>query len=76
MIQAKSRLRAVGNSVGITLPREIVQQLGVSKGAEVFLVQHEDGILLTAYDPIFAEKMAIFDGIRRKYRNSLRELSR
>lgn len=76
MIQAKTRLRAVGNSVGLTIPREVVQQLGVTKGEDVFLIQHEDGFLLTAFDPDFAEKMAIFDDVRRKYRNSLRELAK
>jgi len=76
MIQAKTRLRAVGNSVGLTIPREVVQQLGVTKGEDVFLIQHEDGFLLTAFDPVFAEKMAIFDDVRRKYRNSLRELAK
>lgn len=76
MIQAKTRLRAVGNSLGLTIPREVVQQLGVTKGDDLFLVKHEDGFLLTAFDPIFAEKMAVFDDVRRKYRNSLRELSK
>ena len=76
MIQAKTRLRAVGNSLGLTIPREVVQQLGVAKGDEVFLIQHQDGFLITAFDPVFAEKMALFDDVRRNYRNSLRELSK
>jgi putative addiction module antidote len=76
MIQAKTRLRAVGNSLGLTVPREVVQQLGLTKGDELFLVQHEDGFLITAFDPLFAQKMAVFDDVRRKYRDSLRELSK
>jgi putative addiction module antidote len=76
MTHAKTRLRAIGNSLGVTLPRDVVQHLAIKKGDEIHLVQHPDGILLTAFDPVFANKLDTFDELRRKYRDSLRELAK
>lgn len=64
----KVRLRQVGGSVGVALPKEMADRLHVSPGDEVFVVETEEGILLTPYDPTFDEAMAAYRRTASKYR--------
>jgi putative addiction module antidote len=70
------KVTTVGNSVGMVLPKEALAKLKVKKGDMLFLVETEDGYVMTPYDPEFRAQMeAAEDGMRR-YRNALRELAR
>ena len=42
----------------------------------MFVVETEDGLLITPYDPAFAKAMSAYERGARKYRNALRELAR
>lgn len=68
-------LRAVGTSVGVILPKEVLQRMNLAKGDKVFLVETANGIELTPYDPEFAATMEAHKRTKKKYRNTLRELS-
>lgn len=71
------KLRKVGNSLGVTLPREALETLHVGEGDTLTLVRNADGSFnLTPYNPEFSATMEAFERTRRKYRNALRELSR
>lgn len=70
------RLRRVGNSIGLTLPKEAVARLGLGEGDAVFLTEAPDGFLLTPYDEKFAAALEAFDATRRHFRNALRALAR
>jgi hypothetical protein len=48
----------------------------VKPGDEVFVIETEQGILLTPYDPTFERAMAAYERTAGKYRNALRELSK
>jgi putative addiction module antidote len=67
---------AVGNPLGVLLPKEAVNRLEVQKGDKIFLTKSPDGYRLTVYDPEFEEEMAIARKGMRKYRDALRELAR
>jgi putative addiction module antidote len=67
---------AVGNSLGVLLPKEAANRLEVQKGDKIFLTKSPDGYRLTAFDPEFEEEMAIARKGMRKYRDALRELAR
>jgi putative addiction module antidote len=69
------KIRKVGNSLGTTFPKEILQQLNVEEGDTVYVTQMPDGIKLTAYDPNFAKAMEAYRKVSRKYKNALRELA-
>ena len=47
----------------------------LAEGDSVFLIETEDGILLTPYDPSFKEALEIYEEGARKYRNAMRELA-
>jgi putative addiction module antidote len=70
------KLRKIGNSLGIVLPKEALTSLKVQEGQTLTLTQAQDGMRLTASDPEFAKTMATFESLNRRYRNALRELAK
>jgi antitoxin MazE len=72
----KITLRQVGGSIGATLPKDMADRLHVKPGDEIFVVETENGILLTPYDPTFDKAMAAYERTAAKYRNALRELAK
>ena len=70
------KIRKIGNSLGVVLPREVLTRLHVRDGDSVFLVETPDGgYHLTPYDPDFAKKMQKAEEIMQRYRNTLRALA-
>lgn len=69
------KLTQIGNSVGVILPKELLAQLGVSKGETLFAVPEPDGYCLTALDPGIARQVEMAEGITRRYRDTLKKLA-
>ncbi len=72
----KLKLRKIGNSIGTTFPKEILDKLQVNEGDTLYLTETPDGIELTAYDPEFEQVMEAAGEITRRYRNALKELAK
>lgn len=71
------KVRKVGNSLGIVLPKEVISRLRTGVGAEVFLVEGPDNTYsLTPYDPAFEKKMSKAAEIMARYRNTLHTLAK
>ncbi len=70
------KIRKVGNSLGATLPREVLQRLKIGEGDTVYLTETPDGYCLTPYDEDFARSMQAFERTRKRYRNAFRELAK
>lgn len=70
------KLRKIGNSLGLILPKEIAEQLHVGEGDLLHVIPDADGARLTPYDPGFEAAMEAFEHTRRKYRNALRALAK
>lgn len=70
------KLRKIGNSLGLILPKEIAEQLHVGEGDLLHVIRDADGARLTPYDPGFDASMEAFEHTRRKYRNALRTLAK
>jgi len=71
----KLKITTIGNSVGVVLPREILERLRVEKGDTLYAVETPNGIELTAFDEEFAEQMAIAEKVMREDRDVLRKLA-
>ena len=72
----KSKLRAIGNSDGILIPKEVKHDLNIQRDDEVCFIKMADGSYkISAYDPEFDEQMAAMDVIGREYRNTLKALA-
>ncbi|HEX8696453.1 MAG TPA: hypothetical protein VF746_28805 [Longimicrobium sp.] len=76
MTHASIKIRQVGGSAGVILPKEVLDVLHAGVGDTLHLVRTERGFELTPYDPAFEEAMEGFEEIRRKHRNAFRELAR
>lgn len=71
------KVRKIGNSLGVVLPKEALNHLRAEEGDRLFLVDGPDGAYrLTPYDPAFEKKMKKAEEIMRRYRNTLRALSK
>ncbi len=69
------KIRKVGNSLGLVLPKEVVARLKVEEGDTVYLTDAQDGYRITPLDPDFARQMATAEAIMREDRDVLRELA-
>ena len=73
----KTKLRKIGNSYGIILPKEALHVLQVKEGDMLYLTDAaEASVRITPGRPGFEDMMAIARGGMRKYRNALRELAK
>jgi putative addiction module antidote len=71
------KVRKVGNSLGVVLPKEVVSRLRTSEGEEVFHLEGPNNTYrLTPFDPAFQEKMEKAEDIMSRYRNTLHVLSK
>jgi putative addiction module antidote len=70
------KLTAIGNSVGVILPREVLARLGVGKGDLLSAVETPNGIELRVSDPAFDAQMDVARSIMHKRRAVLRELAK
>ena len=70
------KIRRIGNSLGATFPKEVLQKLNVSEGDSILLTETPNGVQITAYDPDFEAAMQAFAETRKNYRNALRELAK
>ena len=60
----------------MNLPKAMLERHHLDTGDRAFVVDTEEGILITPYDPAFAKAMQIAEKGAKKYRNALRELSK
>ncbi len=72
----ETTIRAIGNSAGTTIPKAMLERYRMAEGDRVHLVETNEGILITPFDPAFAEAMALYEEGAKKYRNAMRELAR
>jgi putative addiction module antidote len=71
------KVRKVGNSLGVVLPKEAVSRLHADEGDRLFLIEAPNGAYqLTPYDPAFEKKMKKATEIMQRYRNTLHSLSK
>jgi len=69
-------VRRIGNSLGLILPKAVLDALGIGQGDKLFAVRTPDGIRLTPYDPDFAAVVESTRDYMRRHRNAMRELAK
>jgi len=73
----ETKVRKIGNSLGVLLPKEAVQTLRVQEGDTLYLTEAPNGSLgITPERPGFKEIMALAEDGMNRYRNALRELAK
>jgi len=69
------KIIAIGNSAGIILPKELLEELRVSKGDKLTVTETPDGLNLNPYDENVARQMEVAEKVMRDNRNMLRKLA-
>lgn len=69
------KVTTVGNSVGVILPKELLERLRVGKGDSLYVIETKQGIELTPYNPEFARQMEAAERVMREDRDALRKLA-
>lgn len=72
----KTKIRKIGNSYGVILPKETLDTLGLSEGDTVFLSETPDGVALQPHADSFEEQMEAARQIMKKRKAALRELAK
>ena len=72
----KTTIRRIGNSAGVVLTKEMLAKLGAKIGDELSVVQTANGLEFTAYDADFDDALKWIEKGAKRYRNTLRALSK
>lgn len=72
----KVKVTAIGNSMGVLLPKEALIKLNVVKGDELYLVDTPEGLTLTPYQQDLDQQIKIAEKVMKKYRNALHQLAK
>jgi putative addiction module antidote len=70
-----TKIIAIGNSVGVILPKETMARLNVQKGDTLYITQDTQGIRLVPYDEEFARQMEAAREVMRENRDVLQRLA-
>ena len=70
------KVTAIGNSMGIVLPKEALNKLKAQKGDVLYLVDGPEGLTLTPYREDFAEQLEAAERVMKKYKNALHQLAK
>jgi putative addiction module antidote len=70
------KIRQIGNSLGVVLPKDVLAKLRVGEGDELHMVETPDGLELRPYDPDLERQLEAGRSIAKRYRNALRELAK
>lgn len=71
------KVRKVGNSLGVVLPKETTARLGVAENDVIYLTESPDGYrVTTGVGDDFARQMKIGEEFMKRYRNTLRALAK
>ena len=71
------KIRKIGNSLGIVLPKEALSRLKVAEGGTVYMTDSKDGAFrLTALNKKFPDQMKEVERIMRVDRDILHELAK
>jgi putative addiction module antidote len=73
---ASLKIRQIGKSLGVVLPREIVDRLRLAKGDELAVMETPTGIELRPFNPDFDKKLEVAKKVTKRYGNALRKLAK
>ena len=70
------KVRKIGNSLGVVLPKEALAHLDVKEGDTLALTEAQDGLGISTANAEFMKTMAVLRSLNRRYQNVLRELAK
>jgi len=70
------KLKKIGNSAGVVLPKDLLAHLDVEVGATLSVTRTARGIELSAAEPDFEAQMAAAREVMARRKRALRELAK
>lgn len=70
------KLRRIGNSLGVVLPKDVLAQLRADEGDDILVTPTPTGLQLHRKDDEFEEHMRLVEKIMARYPNTLRALAK
>jgi putative addiction module antidote len=74
-VATTTKVIAVGDSLGVILPQEMLARLKLEVGDTVYIRETPSGLQLSPCDEEFAAKMEAADSIVRRYGDALKKLA-
>jgi len=71
----KLKLRAIGTSMGVLLPKQMLTRLNAKKGDTLFADETPAGYLFTPYDPDVEKQLGLGRAFMAKYGSVFRALA-
>lgn len=72
----KTKVREIGNSLGITLPKQLIEELHLKKGDKLSIEKQGVNLELKPIDPEFEEWAEAYEQANKDYKEVLKELSK
>jgi putative addiction module antidote len=70
------KVRRIGNSLGVVLPKEVLAKLRVGEGDHLTVAETPGGVALFPYNDRLQEQIEAGRRAMKRYRNALRELAK
>lgn len=70
------KVRRIGNSLGVVLPKEVLAKLRVGEGDQLSVSDTPEGVALTPFNGELQEQIEAARRAMKRYRNALRELAK
>ena len=69
------KIRKIGNALGVTLPKHLLEQLGAGEGDALYPIVTANGVELSRFDPDFEEALESSRDFMRRYPNAMKKLA-
>ncbi len=70
------QIKKIGNSTGLILPKELLQDFDLSQGDWVFVSRQQGKMVIAKREETFEQGMEIARKAMKRYENALRELAK
>lgn len=71
----KTKIRKIGNSLGVTLPKQLIDELHLKKGDKLSIEKKETGLELRPTNPEFEEWAEAYRKANTDYKDVLKALA-
>ncbi len=69
------KIRRIGKSLGLVLPKALLRELGVGEGDQICAVKASDGVLLTVHDPDTLKVLENARDFMRRHAGAMKKLA-
>lgn len=72
----ETKIRKIGNSLGVTLPKQLIDELHLKKGDKLTIETQGSALKLSPMDPEFEEWAEAYREANTDYKEVLKELAK